>query len=152
MNILYKETQVGKILIGLIGGSIVGSIYLGYIFGYSILCFGLILFLSFFFLLYSFMRTEVDRYKISITLGWILKKNIDVSEIKEISNFEEPLFYTWGIKPLANGWIYSVDGYKAVKIILRDDTVYVIGTKNPEQLIQTLQSITRNKVEIKKES
>ena len=91
------------------------------------------------FVLESFitLTVTVDEQAVGICFTWgIVRKKFAVSEIASVKTVRNPWYYGWGIKLRLwpKMWIFSVAGYDAVELTMKNGTAYRIGTNEPEKL------------------
>lgn len=87
--------------------------------------------------LFSTLTVSVDETHVAIKFGYgIFRKRFLMSEIASIERVKNRWYYGWGIKvwfwPYM--WIYSISGFDAVQIILKNGRIFRIGTDVPEAL------------------
>lgn len=100
---------------------------------------GYLLFLAFF--LYLELRTEIDAKGIRVRLRPLSSRTFRWEEIQEV----EPVTYGfvgYGLRlSLKYGTVYNVKGNKGLAIRLKSGGRYLIGTQQPEQMIDTIRSL-----------
>ncbi len=142
----YIEKQISWLII-IIFISIITLLILSYYYQWGnkpldITEFLIILSLLFLCLLLFFqMQTIVDNDCIKIFFGiGLIRKKINIKNIKHFEPVRNKWFYGWGIRMLKNGWLYNIKGLKAVELKFNDKkSVLRIGTKNPEKLISAIE-------------
>jgi hypothetical protein len=67
-------------------------------------------------------------------------KTISLEQIAYCEPFKG-VFSGWGIRYICNGWLYNVSGMKAVTIVLKSGKRMHIGTDEPVQLIEAINSV-----------
>lgn len=83
------------------------------------------------------LTVSIDEKYLQIKFGYgVFRKSFLLSEIVSARQVKNHWYYGWGIKvwlwPYM--WIYSVSGFDAVEIIMRNGKIYRIGTDVPEEL------------------
>lgn len=83
------------------------------------------------------LTVSIDEKYLQIKFGYgVFRKSFLLSEIVSARQVKNHWYYGWGIKvwlwPYM--WIYSVSGFDAVEIIMRNGKIYRIGTDVPEKL------------------
>lgn len=89
------------------------------------------------------LDTNIVNGNINVKLPPILNKNIGRDEISRIEKINyRPLidFGGWGIRFGKGGIIYNMRGNQAVKLSLKSGKIIYIGTQNPDQLINSINS------------
>jgi hypothetical protein len=66
------------------------------------------------------------------------RREIAMSEVQSIAILRTPLWYGWGIRKIAQGWLYNVSGREAVELTLKDGRRILLGTDRPHQLAAAL--------------
>lgn len=144
----YKHTQIGYLMIVILFFVTIlfGSIYIiGTMEPVSVDSGNNFLFtfvmLLIIFILSSFVTLQVmvDEKYLRIKFGYGIFRNKfllkDIIEVREVKN---SWFYGWGIKWWPNFWIYSISGFDAVEIVLKNGRKYRIGTDEPKKLKKAL--------------
>ncbi len=73
----------------------------------------------------------------------LVRKIFSPERIVSVENLKIPWYSGMGIRITAHGWLYSVEGFRVVKIIFRKDgaeKTVLIGTPEPEQLKTALEN------------
>lgn len=91
------------------------------------------------FILASFgaLTVSVDEQGVAIKFGWgIFRKKFTTSEIASATKVKNHWYYGWGVRLWfwPHMWIFSVSGFDAVEIQMKDGKIYRIGTDEPEKL------------------
>lgn len=89
------------------------------------------------------LDTKIINGIINVKLSPILNTNINRDEISQIEKITyRPIvdFGGWGIRFGKGGIIYNMRGNKAVKLSLKSGKIIYIGTQNPDQLINSINS------------
>jgi hypothetical protein len=91
------------------------------------------------FILASFttLTTSIDENCLRVKFGYgIFAKKFALNQIASVQIVKNHWYYGWGVKvwfwPYM--WIYSVSGFDAVEIIMRNGKIYRIGTDIPSEL------------------
>lgn len=95
------------------------------------------------FILASFVSLQViiDGKYLRIKFGYgIYQKKFSLDNIMFVRTVKNHWYYGWGIKwwLWPKMWIYSVSGFDAVEIKLKNGKTYRIGTDEPKKLEQTI--------------
>lgn len=140
----YKHTQIGYLIIAVLIAVIIPVLVSAF---YVREQAALIVFVSVFALaivgvLFSSLTVEIFQtyLKVSFGLG-IISKKIVLSNIESVEAVRTKWYYGWGIKyVLGEGWMWNVSGFDAVRLKLKDGTIFRIGTDEPQALEQALKS------------
>jgi len=91
------------------------------------------------FILASFatLTASIDENYVRIKFGYgIFARKFALNQIASVQSVKNHWYYGWGVKvwfwPYM--WIYSVSGFDAVEITMKNGKVYRIGTDVPEEL------------------
>lgn len=86
---------------------------------------------------FSTLTIAVDKQFLSICFGWgIFRKKFLVNEIASVARVKNRWYYGWGIRVCfwPKMWIFNISGFDAIEIVLKNNTIYRIGTDEPEKL------------------
>ena len=98
--------------------------------------FGLLMFYSF--------TVEVSEEKLKFWFGiGVVQKTIALSEIQSTKEVKNPWYYFWGVKSIPGGWFYAIAPGTAVEIELSDGKIIQLGTNQPEELNQAIETARR---------
>lgn len=87
------------------------------------------------------LQTRIDDTYLHIKFGYgIFQKKFALSDIVSTKVVKNKWYYGWGIKLWLwpKMWIYSISGFDAVEIQLKNDKVYRIGTDDVEGLAEVV--------------
>jgi hypothetical protein len=142
----YKHTQSGTFSRTTFGGLVVlfliPAIYLGAHDPEAIWIFGLITALLFAgLLLFHSLTVEIARGYLRIRFGiGLIRKTVRVKDIKSAEAVRNRWWYGWGIRLTPHGWLFSVSGFEAVQIQLKNGRQYRIGTDEPDKLLAAIKA------------
>lgn len=89
-------------------------------------------------LVFTVMTVTVDDEKIEIAMGLeLIRKKIPVSGIASIVEVGIP-WHSVGFKKVSGGWLFSVAVSGGVDIALKNGKRYIIGTDDPDGLLQAI--------------
>ena len=142
----YKHTQIGY-LVGLVT-FVVLAIFLwaqitarmeppSYDSGTNFAMTALMVLILFVLASFSMLTVAVDTQFLSIRFGWgIFRKTFAVNEIVSVVQVKNRWYYGWGIRVCFRPkmWMFDVSGFDVVEIVLKNNTIYRIGTDEPEKL------------------
>lgn len=91
------------------------------------------------FILVSFatLSVSIDENCLRIKFGYgIFAKTFPLNQIASVQSVKNHWYYGWGVKVWFRPymWIYSVSGFDAVEIVMRNGKIYRIGTDIPSEL------------------
>jgi multisubunit Na+/H+ antiporter MnhC subunit len=91
------------------------------------------------FILASFatLTVSIDENYVRIKFGYgLFQKKIFLNKIDSVGIVKNRWYYGWGIKLWLwpKMWIYSVSGFDAVELIMKNGKIYRIGTDEPIKL------------------
>lgn len=72
--------------------------------------------------------------------GHVLGGTVPLREIERVTREQNPAAYGWGIRLLPDGRLYNVSGFKAVRIALRGGRRYVLGSDEPDRLVEAIEA------------
>lgn len=142
MSSHYRHTQVGWVLVAVLGG-LGAFLYLQLQrdgvpqvwFPLGILALAL--------LLMGTLTVDVDRERVRVAFGpGLVRKTIPLSEIAAFQAVRNPWIAGWGIRLIRGGQLWNVSGLDAVELALRDGRFFRIGTDEPEALVRALETAT----------
>jgi hypothetical protein len=73
----------------------------------------------------------------------VVKKSIPLSEIARTESTTTTFLNGWGIHLTSRGWLYNVAGRRAVHVMLRDGTEFLLGSDEPESLERAISAGVR---------
>ena len=86
------------------------------------------------------VRVSHDLVEISFGIG-IIRKQFDVGNIRRARVVKNKWYYGWGIRLTPHGWLYNVSGLDAVEIIMDNGKQYRIGTDQPNELENAINTV-----------
>ena len=85
------------------------------------------------------LTVELSAEKLKLWFGiGVVQKTIALREIQSTKVIKNPWYYFWGIKLIPGGWFYAIAPGTAVEIELRDGKIIQLGTNQPQQLKQAI--------------
>lgn len=90
---------------------------------------------------FASLTVALDKKFLYIQFGYgIFKRQFLLSEIASVKAVKNHWYYGWGIRLWLwpKMWIYNISGFDAVEIILKNGSVYRIGTDESEKLEQAI--------------
>ena len=141
----YKHTQPGtyaRVTFGaLVLLCLAAALYVGANDSRAIWVFGGMAALMFIgLLLFHSLTVEVARGYLRFRFGvGLIHRQFRLKEIVSAEKVRNRWFYGWGIKLTPHGWLFSVSGFDAIQIKLKNGRQYRIGTDDPERLLAAVQ-------------
>ena len=86
------------------------------------------------------VRVSNDHVEIRFGIGMI-RKQFNVDNIKTATIVKNKWYYGWGIRLTPHGWLYNVSGLDAVEILMHNGKQYRIGTDQPNELHNAINSV-----------
>jgi len=134
----YKKTQYGNVIIGicLLSGGFIYSfdgpseefLYAFFIL-MAVVC------------VLGWLTITIDKTQLKIKMGLgIFGRKVPLNEIKEVKVTRIPWWMGSGVRYRFGRIMYSVQGFKAVEIIQKDDKKIILGTAEPDLLKQKIDS------------
>ena len=138
MNVLYRHTQTGAMMLA----SIVAMIGLGvWLFfqsdggGAAAIAGGVVLLL-----LFSTLTITVTADRIGLAFGiGLVRRTIDLHQVADVAVVHNPWYYGWGIRYTPRGWLWNVSGRRGVELSYRNGGRFLIGSDEPEALAAAIQ-------------
>ena len=90
---------------------------------------------------FTSLQVTIDKKQLGIKFGYgIYKKTFSLDEITVVKTAKNPRYTGWGIRRRLwpKMWIYTVSGFDAVEIRLKNGKKYRIGTDEPKTLEQAI--------------
>lgn len=75
----------------------------------------------------------------------VVKKTVPLSTIVSAEATTTSIFNGWGIHLTTRGWLYNVSGRQAVLVTQADGKRFLLGTDEPDSLVQAILSGTRRR-------
>lgn len=87
------------------------------------------------------LSVELNDREAALAFGpGLLKKRIDLAEVRAVRAVRNRWYMGWGIKYFGGGWMWNVSGLDAVELEFRDGRRFRIGTDDPAGLAQALEA------------
>ncbi len=93
---------------------------------------------------FSTLSVSIDESFVKIRFGFgIFRKKFVLNEIAEVKKVRNHWYYGWGIKRwfCPQMWIFSVSGFDAVELTMKNGKIYRIGTDEPSKLEAALKQV-----------
>lgn len=82
---------------------------------------------------------EISEEKLKFWFGiGIVRKTFVLSEIQSSKEVDIPWYYFWGVKSIPGGWLWSIAPGTGVEIVLKNGSLVLLGTNQPEKLKQAV--------------
>lgn len=142
MKTEYRHTQYGALMfiVFLITGVLIAVVAVaiiaeGRMLAAVIMILGYLLGLGMF---YS-STIEISEEKLKFWFGiGIVRKTFVLSEIQSSKEVDIPWYYFWGVKSIPGGWLWSIAPGTGVEIVLKNGSLVLLGTNQPEKLKQAV--------------
>jgi hypothetical protein len=137
----YRHTQVGWVIIALLGG---GALLLASQPGLLRLPGWWILFaiLGVLLALFGTLRVEVGREAIRAAFGvGLVRRTVPTREVVSWRPVRNPWYAGWGIRLGPGGVLWNVSGLHAIEFVLRTGRRFRLGTDEPEALSRALETV-----------
>ena len=142
MSRVYKHTQIGFLMIFVMGTGLYLLLNFFYLHGFGVFFVAVFSVLALCLLLFAALTVEVDMNDVSLRFGiGIVRKKFPVSGIESVEIVRNPWYYGWGIRKTPDGWLYNVSGLIAIELRMKDGKKYRIGTNDPLGLLNAVQSV-----------
>lgn len=144
MNVSYRHTQVGYLMIAVLGAGVVAlSAASAFGSGPKALV-AVVAVLGACLLLFPTLTAVVhgDRLQCFFGLG-LVRREIPVAEIQAVSVVRNPWTYGWGLRLIPGGWLWNVSGFDAVELRLHNGKRFRIGTDEPLALHAAITNAAR---------
>jgi len=131
----YHHTQIGYLTIILLAAVLVFIACLMAITGFNWIAFAVLIILGFCIVLFATLTVVIEEDVLKIRFGpGIIQKKFPLEDIESCRVVKNPWYYSWGIRLIPDGWLYSVSGFYAVEISMRTGKKNQIGTDVPDDL------------------
>ena len=144
MNVSYRHTQVGYLMIGvLLAGAACISASLVFGNGPHALVFAVGV-LGLCLLLFPTLTAVVQGDRLCCFFGvGLIRREIPVRDILSVSVVRNPWIYGMGLRLIPGGWLWNVSVGDAVELRLRDGKRFRIGTDEPGVLREAIANASR---------
>jgi len=131
----YSHNQSGYVILVSFGLGLIVAAYLGMIYGFDLLFFGIVTTLAVCLMLFSSLTVLINSERLQVRFGLgTIRKNFMLADIESCQKVRNPWWYGWGIHLTPYGWLYNVSGLDAVEIKMKNGRKFRIGTDEPEEL------------------
>ncbi|MEA2023096.1 MAG: hypothetical protein U9N79_02265 [Actinomycetota bacterium] len=90
-------------------------------------------------LLFSRLEVTVSDGRIVAAFGFGRPhREIELADVTAVRQVRNTWIQGWGIRKITGGWMYNVWGLDAVEVELSTDSVFRIGTNDPENLLAAI--------------
>ena len=91
--------------------------------------------------LFSSLTVSVSREQISLRFGvGLIRRRFRIGDIRHVGIIRNRWWSGWGVRFTPHGWLYSVSGFDAVRIVLTNGRTYNVGTDEPTELLTAIQA------------
>ena len=143
---VYKHTQIGYLMIVIIGTGLYLMLNFFYLHGFNILFIAVFVMLAVCLVLFAALTVKVDSRDVSLRFGiGVIRKKFPVIGIETAGIVRNPWYYGWGIRKTPDGWLYNVSGLLAVELRMKSGGKYRIGTDDPLGLLNAIEAVISEK-------
>ena len=136
---MYRRTQRGPVVVGILVGAIAACILLGLLAGWHPLLAGMAVVLLLVLHLFHSLTIEVDDIELHCFFGaGIIHRRIALSDIVSATPVRTPWYYSWGIRLIPHGWLWRVSGLDTIELELRSGKRFRIGTDDPQEVVEAI--------------
>lgn len=85
------------------------------------------------------LTVEVDEYEVRLCFGdGPIKKSFAIADLSTVKSTRTKPINGWGIHWTGEGWLYNIYGLDAVELSFNDGSKVLIGTDEPDELLNAL--------------
>jgi hypothetical protein len=140
----YKHTQIGWMILIALALALTMIVLLRVIISISearVAFAVVIVVLSTAMILFASLTVVVDDEKIQVRFGpGLIRKQFRLADVAGCRSVRNRWWYGWGIRLIPGGWLFNVSGLAAVEVKLRSGKTYRIGTDEPQELSNAIES------------
>ncbi len=136
---MYKHTQIGWLMLILLGVGIILTGYFGILYSnwIALLVFGVLIVCI---VLFSVLTVIVNDNFIEVRFGpGVIGKKFRLDDISLCRFVRNHWWYGWGIRIIPKGWLFNVSGLDAIELSIKNGKIYRIGTNEPQKLNEFIQ-------------
>ena len=136
---MYKHTQIGWLMLVLLGIGILLTGYFGILYSnwIALSVFGVLVICM---ILFPRLTVTGNDNLIEVRFGpGLIRKKFRFEEIESAKPVKNRWWYGWGIKKIPKGWLFNVSGLDAVELLMKNGRIYRIGTDEPQTLNEFIQ-------------
>jgi hypothetical protein len=142
MTTRYKHTQLGYLLITVLGIALVALMALLIYSGFHWVGGLVAVLLAGCLYLFSSLTITITNTTLTFYFGaGFLRKRLSLAEISAYRLVTNPWYYGWGIHLTPHGWLYNVSGFDAVELALKNGRKLRVGTDDARQLSAILDTV-----------
>lgn len=143
MNVSYRHTQVGYVMIAALGILALSLAVFAFMSGATLLLLTIVVLLLCL-LLFPTLTTVVEGDRLTCFFGsGLIRRDIPLEEVAAVSVVRNRWFYGWGLRLIPGGSLWNVSGFDAVELQLVDGKRFRIGTDEPNELCRALSTAVR---------
>lgn len=92
-------------------------------------------------LLFHSLTVDVSHGYLKIRFGiGLIRRRFLLKDVDSAAKIRTRWWHGWGIKLTPNGWLFSVSGFDAVQVVLKNGRRYCIGTDEPDKLYRAIET------------
>jgi hypothetical protein len=139
---LYRHTQVGTLVLLLLGPTVLLMVLLVSAFGAHLVAMAVGALLLLCVAMFPSLTVEVTHTVVRIRFGvGPIRKSFPVSSIRGAQIVRNPWYYGWGIRWFPRGWLFNVSGLDAVELEMTGGRKFRIGTDEPGELLGAIKKV-----------
>jgi len=132
-----QRAQISWFVLIALGAGLVAALCLGIVHSSAVLLAAYAV-LAVCWLLFPALTVHADDTSLNVSFGiGLVRKQFNLDEIESVKVVQNPRWWHFGgfgVTKLAQGWFIYVGAKDAVEILMRNGTVYRIGTHDPQGL------------------
>lgn len=91
--------------------------------------------------LFSSLTVEVTQESLRWWFGpGFMRKQVPLAAVGTVEVTETKFIEGWGVHLTSRGWLYNVSGYGAVLVTQKDGKRFMLGSDEPETLVEAIRS------------
>jgi len=142
---VYRHTQVGTVVLVLVGIAVILSATLFGTIGTHPIAIAVVILLVLCLAMFGSLTVVVTEQLLRVRFGpGPIGRTFPASAIQRATIVRNPWYYGWGIRWFPRGWLFNVSGLDAVELVMLDGRVYRIGTDEPRELLAAIQRVRNN--------
>jgi hypothetical protein len=138
MLIRYRHTQIGYLVIAILGIMVVGFGVVALTSGPRVLLVTVAI-LVLCLLLFPTLTAMVEENRVICFFGFgLIRRTVPLSEVLSVSVVRNSWLYGWGLRIIPGGSLWNVSGLDAVELRLANGRRFRIGTDEPNALYEAI--------------
>ena len=135
----YSHTQIGYFTLILYSAVVLFAGCLNIVTGFNPVALVSLIIILIALGIFTRLTVVVDDQMIKIQFGLgIIRKAFPLKEVEAYRVVKNPWYYGWGIRLTPRGWLFSVSGFSAIELQMKNGKIYRIGTDDSDNLAKAL--------------